>query len=142
MNIQSLMTENPACANPDTPIEEVAQMMVDCDCGMIPVLDSNGSGEPIGCITDRDIVIRCVAKGINPLDCAARDAMSEDPITISAQASSQEAEVLMANHQVRRLIVVDNSGQCIGVVAQADLALKEPEFETGQVIKEISRTFH
>jgi CBS domain-containing protein len=66
MNVGEIMTKDPACCTPDTGLQEVAQMMVDCDCGCIPVVDSEGSKMPVGMITDRDITCRVVAKGQNP----------------------------------------------------------------------------
>ena len=58
MQVRELMTTNPACCTPDTPIQEVARMMMRCDCGEIPVVDNRQSMRPIGVITDRDIVLR------------------------------------------------------------------------------------
>ena len=63
MNVAEIMTKDPACCTPDTSPQEVAQMMVECDCGCVPVVDSKDSKMPVGMITDRDITVRVVAKG-------------------------------------------------------------------------------
>ena len=68
MKVKEVMTANPACCLTDTGLQEVAQMMIDNDCGEIPVVESMEEKRPIGVITDRDIVCRTVARGLNPLD--------------------------------------------------------------------------
>ena len=72
MNVGEIMTKDPACCTPDTRLQEVAKMMVDNDCGCIPVVDDEGSKMPVGMITDRDITCRVVANGQNPLDLTAQ----------------------------------------------------------------------
>lgn len=139
MQIREMMSSQVATCNRNTSLQDVATLMIDNDCGMIPVVEENGSPKPIGTVTDRDIVIRSIAKGKNPIELSAGDIMSQQPVTIRQDASDDEAEELMAQHQIRRLIVVDGSGDCAGVLAQADLARKEPESETGRVVKKISQ---
>ena len=68
MQVKEVMTPDPACCVPETGLQEVAKMMVDHDCGEIPVIENKESRLPIGVITDRDIVCRTVALGTNPLD--------------------------------------------------------------------------
>jgi CBS domain-containing protein len=141
MNVKDLMSQDMAYCTEETPLHEIAQMMRDHDCGMIPVVNENGSRKPIGAITDRDIVMRCVAENINPLDCTASDVMTEDPITISASASEQEAEKLMAHHKVRRLIVMGDDDEATGVISQADLARNASPAEMGEMLREVSEPF-
>lgn len=139
MRVRDLMTDEVATCTPNTSLREVARAMVDCDCGMIPVVEGNGRRRAIGTVTDRDMVVRAVAHGKNPLDLSAGDIMSEAPVAIDRDASDDEAEELMATHQIRRLVVTDARGDCVGVLAQADIARSEPEDETGRVVKEVSR---
>ena len=137
MRVQEIMTSNPACCTPNTSLQEVAQMMVDCDCGAIPVVDSTESNRPVGIITDRDIVTRVVAKGG---DCSktVETAMTSDVVTVKEDADLREAEDLMKRRQLRRMLVVDDSGSCCGILAQADIARHGSEEEAGELLEEIS----
>ena len=83
MKVEEIMTKNPACCTADSKLQEVAQMMVTNDCGCIPVVENEESKKPIGMITDRDITIRTVAEGKNPLDLTAGDVMSDQVITVA-----------------------------------------------------------
>jgi CBS domain-containing protein len=139
MQVRDIMTANVTCCTPDTGLQDVAHLMVDCHCGCIPVCQSDGSKEPVGMITDRDIVCRAVAEGKNPLDLTAQDCMTTPVVTISPDASIEECCQLMEENLVRRLIVIDEEGICCGVVAQADLALHLPQDQTAEVVKEVSQ---
>ena len=137
MKVKDLMSKNPACASPDTSLEKVARMMLDHDCGSIPVLDA--SERPIGVVTDRDITCRTVAVGRNPLDMIANDIMSSTPVTVTAQMDATECFKLMEQHQIRRILVVDDQGACCGIVAQADVATNASKQKTAEVVSEISQ---
>jgi CBS domain-containing protein len=139
MKIKEIMTESPACCTPETSLTEVAAMFVDHDCGAIPVVDSLNTRRPIGVVTDRDIACRAVAKGLNALELTARDCMSSPSVTVSADAGLDQAIKLMEENRVRRLPVVDERGRCIGVVAQADIALSAGKGKTAEVVREISQ---
>jgi CBS domain-containing protein len=140
MNVQAIMTSNPACCTPDTPLPDVARMMVLCDCGAIPVVDNQDSGRLVGIITDRDITCRTVAQGKDPLDLTARDCMTTSVASITPNDSLQQCEQIMEDRQVRRIPVVDGNGCCCGIVSQADIARKASEHETAEVVREISMT--
>src|SRR4051812_9979599 len=107
MVVQDIMTENPACCTPDTGLQEVAKLMLDCDCGCIPVVDSGNSKMPVGMITDRDITCRVVAQGKNPLDLSARDAMTSTVVSVTPDTSLEDCMSLMEESQIRRIAVVD-----------------------------------
>src|SRR3989337_1174111 len=107
MNVQEIMTKDPACCTADTGLQEVAKMMVDNDCGCIPIVDNKNSKKPVGIITDRDIATRVVAEGRNPLDLTANDAMTTNVVTVTPQTSVEECCNLMEEHQLRRIAVVD-----------------------------------
>ena len=83
--VRDVMTPQPACAKPDTPLQEIAEMMVTNDCGEIPICDE--AGKPIGVITDRDIVCRLVAKGHDPMHATAKDCMSRRLVTCTPDKS-------------------------------------------------------
>lgn len=139
MNVEQIMTKNPACCTADAGLQEVAQMMVDHDCGCIPVVDDNKSKVPVGMITDRDITCRIVAKGKNPLDLTAGDAMTSTVISVTPETSVEECCNLMESSQIRRVAVVDESGACCGIVAQADIALTAQPEDVAEVVEEVSK---
>jgi CBS domain-containing protein len=139
MNVAEIMTKDPACCTPETGLQEVAQMMVDCDCGCIPVVDSEDSKMPVGMITDRDITVRVVAKGQNPLDLTAQDAMTSAVASVTPDTSLEECANLMEESQIRRVAVVDDNGCLCGIVAQADIANNAGEGTTAEVVQEVSK---
>jgi len=139
MKVQDIMTENPACCTPDAGLQEVASMMVDCDCGCIPVVDNEDSKMPVGMITDRDITCRVVAQGKNPFELAARDAMTSTVLSVRADTSLEECLTMMEEGKVRRVAVVDEKGAVCGIVAQADIATNAGDRATAEVVQEVSR---
>lgn len=141
MNIAEIMTAEPAFCAPGTPLQEVASLMVQHDCGQIPVCE-HGSLKPIGVVTDRDIVCRTIAKGLNPLIMNASACMSHPCVTVAADASLDECCHLMEKYQVRRLPVVDEKGQLCGIVSQADVAHHHLEAHAGRLLKSLSSPRH
>lgn len=140
MKVKDIMTKNPACATPTTSLRETAKMMVDNDCGCIPVIEDNENQKPVGMITDRDITIRTVADGKNPLEMTVSDVMSSNVITVSDDSTVEECCQLMEENQVRRVAVVDEKGMCCGIVAQADIAIKADDAKTDKVVEKISKS--
>ena len=136
MNVQDVMTRAPACATADMPLQEAARMMVDNNCGCIPVIDE--SGKAIGVITDRDIVCRTVAIAVNPLEKTVRDAMTSEVISVKVDASIEHCCDLLEENQIRRAIVVDENGRVVGIIAQADLA-RRSETLGGEVLAAVSK---
>jgi CBS domain-containing protein len=134
---RDLMTPDPACCSPHTTLDQVAKMMVLNDCGEIPVIDS--SNKPIGVITDRDIVCRVVADGKNPMAHTAEQYMSQPVVTVPADAAIDDVVTLMEKHQMRRALVVDEDGCCIGIIAQADLAWTDDAHDVAELVREVSR---
>jgi CBS domain-containing protein len=139
MNVSEIMTKDPACCTPDTSLQDVAKMMVDSDCGCIPVVDSKDSKMPVGMITDRDITCRVVAKGQNPLDLTAQDAMTTTVVSVTPETSIEDCCNLMEESQIRRVAVVDANGACCGIVAQADVANNASGSKTAEVVQEVSK---
>ena len=138
MRVRDIMTENPVYGVRETNLQEVAQMMVEYDCGSIPVVENQNTLRPIGVVTDRDIVCRIVAEGLNPLEMTAADCMSSPVVTVTPETSVEACGQLMEDHQVRRIPVIDQNGSICGMVAQADLALNAPRQVTAEVIQEVS----
>src|SRR5436190_23625129 len=104
MKVRDLMTPNPTCADPETTVEEIATLMKEEDIGCVPIIDEEG--QVAGVITDRDIVVRCIAEGKDPSECRADDVITPQSVCISPTADAKEAARLMAQRQVRRLPVV------------------------------------
>jgi CBS domain-containing protein len=142
MSVQTIMTPNPACCTVSTPLQEVAKMMLDHDCGQIPVVAEDGSRRPIGVVTDRDIVVRLVAQGSDPVQAKAGDAMSTPCVTVTCDTSLRECCDVMETSQIRRVPVVDANGELCGIVALADIALSGQDAKTVEVVKEVSATTH
>lgn len=138
MQVKDVMTADPACCTPETKLQEVAKMMVDHDCGEIPVVEDLKSKLPIGVITDRDIVSRTVARGLNPLELTVSDNMSRPCVTVTPEMSLEECCRVLEDNQIRRVPVVDAAGSCCGIVALADIALHAKEPIAGKVVKEVS----
>lgn len=114
--------------------------MRDNDCGCIPIVANDDDRKPIGMITDRDITLRTVAEGKNPLDLTARDAMTHSAVTATESMSVDECCNLMETNQIRRIAVVDQSGGCCGILAQADIAINAGDSKTAEVVQEVSRS--
>jgi CBS domain-containing protein len=134
---RDVMTVNPAFCFPETTLDQVAKLMVQHDCGEIPVVDK--AEKPIGVVTDRDIVCRVVAEGKNPLAYTAENCMSDPVITVSIDAPLDEVMSTMEKHQVRRVPVVDERGCCAGMIAQADVAWSGGEQDVAELVREVSR---
>src|SRR6267142_3048816 len=138
MQVKEVMTADPAWCISETGLQEVAQMMIDHDCGEIPVVESKETRLPIGVITDRDIVCRTIAQGLNPLDLTVADCMSKPCVTVTPDMSLEECSRIMEENQIRRVPVVDAGGACCGIVALADIARHAAKRETAEVVKEVS----
>ena len=134
-SIRDLMTPNPCSIDADQTVAHAAEMMRDEDVGLAPIVEGD---KLIGTVTDRDIAIRVVAEGKDPGQTTVREIASTNIVTIDPQQELDEALRLMAQHQVRRLPVVEEDGRLIGVVAQADVAREGDDSRTGQVVQEIS----
>jgi len=134
--VRDVMTQHPACCRPDTSLREVAEMMVASDCGEIPVCDD--ARNPIGVVTDRDIVCRLLAKGHDPLHATTRDCMSRPVITCTPEMSVDECARLMQRHQIRRVPIVDRNGTLVGMVSQADLARRGPQPVAAETLEQVS----
>jgi CBS domain-containing protein len=134
--VRDVMTARPRCVAPDTPLSEAAQLMESEDVGSLPVLD----GEQLaGMVTDRDIVIRAVAKGKDPRGMPVREVSTRDVVAVGSEEDLSEALKLMASHQVRRLPVVDDGNRLVGVLSQADVAMEAKEKAVGEMVEEISK---
>jgi len=131
------MTSAPQCCSSDTTLNDVANLMVEADCGEIPVTDA--SNRLIGVVTDRDIVCRVVAKGKNPSAVTAGECMSEPVIVVTEDTPIENVLAVMEENQIRRVPVVDAKGGCCGIIAQADIALSGRDGQVGELVREVSK---
>lgn len=134
-SIRDLMTPNPSSIDADKSVADAAKLMRDEDVGLAPIVEGD---KLVGTVTDRDIAVRVVAEGKDPEGTTVREIASTNLVTIDPQQELDEALRLMAEHQVRRLPVVEEDGRLVGVVAQADVARAGDDAQTGQVVQEIS----
>ncbi len=138
--VRDVMTTRPRCANAATSVGQVAELMAVEDVGAVPIL--NDDDALLGIVTDRDIVVRAVALGKDPRGMPVREIATTEPVTIGAGDRLADGLTLMADRQVRRLLVVDESGTLVGMIAQADVALVENEKTTGALVEQISEPPH
>jgi CBS domain-containing protein len=134
-SVADVMTARPRSATPDTPLEEVAQIMAAEDVGSVPLVDGD---RLVGIVTDRDIVVRAISQGKDPRGMPARLAASSELVAVTADQNLDDVLELMARNRVRRLPVVDEGDRLVGIVAQADVARAAKEKATGETLQEIS----
>ena len=133
--VQEAMTPNPTAVTPDTTVQEAAQLLKSEDVGSLPIVED---GRLTAVVTDRDLAIRVLAEG-RGADTTVREVASQDLVTIDPQQGLDEAARLMAEHQVRRLPVVEEDGRLVGMLAQADVAQAGHDELTGEVVEKISQ---
>lgn len=140
MQIRDIMSQDVVSCTPDTPLTQVAQLMIDRDCGAIPVVDDSETRRVIGMVTDRDITVRMVAQGINPCDRTAADCMSAPALTLPLEATLEQAQQELEAHQLRRMPVIDSAnGVCCGIITQADIARYAPSDRSAEILKRVSQ---
>lgn len=139
MKIREVMTENPKCCVPSDSAQKAARMLCEQNVGSLPVVVDQQSRKLIGMITDRDLCCAVVAEGLDPKQTSIDGLFSVEPITCREGENVEKCERAMQEHQVRRIPVVDGEGCCIGIVSQADLALKDKPEKVSKTVAEISK---
>jgi CBS domain-containing protein len=134
-SIKEVMTAEVRACEPTATVADAAKLMAQEDVGPIPVVED---GRLVGIVTDRDIVVNVVAQGKDVNSTTVGDIASRDLVTISPDQDMEAALSLLAQHQVRRLPVVDGD-RLVGIVAQADIARMGSDAKTGEVVQEISQ---
>ncbi len=133
--IRDVMTPEPRTVTADSTVAEAARLMRDEETGIAPIIEGE---RLVGVVTDRDIAIKVAAEGKDPQSTKVSEVASSNLVTIDPQQDLDEALRLMAQHQVRRLPVVEEDGKLVGILAQADVARHAGPERTGQVVEEIS----
>lgn len=137
--VRDVMTSNPKTVTEKESLQAVAKTMLDEDCGALPVVDQNR--KVIGIVTDRDIVIRVVAQGKNPSQSTVSDAMTKSAFSVREDDTMDRVYALMSEKQVRRVPVVNQKEEIVGIIAQADLATDVAQSrKLAKTVGEISET--
>ncbi len=136
-----VMTKDPVCCLSDDTASKVAQLMQRDNIGSIPVIDNDQTQKLVGIVTDRDLVLKVIARGHDAKITKVEAVMSHRVVTCAADDDLQKALDAMAKHQLRRIPVVDSNHKIVGIIAQADIAMRvnQPE-KTAELVKEISRS--
>lgn len=132
---REIMTSGAECIRENETLVEAAQKMRDLDIGSLPICGDDDRLK--GMVTDRDIVIRCVAEGKDPSEVRAGELGKGKPVTIGADDSVEDILRTMAQHKVRRLPVIDGH-RLVGIVSQGDVAKNLPEESVGELVEAIS----
>lgn len=134
MKIRDLMTTQVQWVTPTDNIQKAAQIMKSVNCGSVPVCEND---KLVGIITDRDIAIKAIAQ--NQTNATVSQCMSSNPVTCTPDCDAHEAADMMAQHQIRRLPVVDNTQKLCGICAIGDLATVDIHInEAGDALSRIS----
>jgi CBS domain-containing protein len=133
--IKESMSSNPCSVDADKSVAYAAKMMKDEDVGLAPIVEGD---KLVGTVTDRDIAVRVVATGKDPETTMVKEIATKDVVTVDPSQDLTEAVRLMAQHQVRRLPVVEEDGRLVGVLAQADVAQDATAEQTGRLVEQIS----
>jgi CBS domain-containing protein len=139
MKIKEIMSPSPACCTADDTVQNVAKMMCDMNVGSIPVVVDHQSLSLVGMITDRDLCCRVLAHGLDAKSTKIQEFVTYNPAICRDAENVENCERLMQEHQVRRIPVVDKENHVIGIVAQADLALKDKAERVHKTVAEISK---
>lgn len=122
MNVQEIMSTDVHIASPRDTLQSAARIMDEHDFGLLPVAEND---RLVGMLSDRDITVRAVARGLIPATCEVREVMSPDVMYIYDDESVKDAARNMSNLQVRRLPVLNRDKRLVGILSLADLALAE-----------------
>lgn len=137
MNANEIMTKEVYVCNPGDSLNEAARIMWDHDCGCVPIVDQ--MRRVVGIITDRDICMAAYTKGVPLGSICIESVMSEDVQSCQAEDSSESIEEIMMEHQVRRVVVVDDQNYLLGIISLSDLALAVVRTHEGPAQKPLDR---
>jgi CBS domain-containing protein len=135
MRLSNIMTGSIETVQPGATLAEAAKKMASQDIGSLPVCSER---RVVGIITDRDITVRAVARGLDPNQTRVQDVMTKDVLSCSADSEISAACELMEKRQVRRLLVTDGEDTPVGIVSLGDIALCLREHQSGEVLRKVS----
>lgn len=137
-NVKDIMAKNVACANPNASLVEIAKLMIDFDCGEIPLVENEANKRVVGVITDRDIVCRSLGQGNDPMKLTARDCMTSPAVTVTLDMTTEDCVEIMEEYKIRRIPVVDDNDILCGMIALADLIMEVDEEVAAEMVQEVS----
>ena len=135
MKLREIMTDNVEVIHPDDTLQTAAEKMRDRDIGFLPVCDGE---RLIGVLTDRDLITRALADGVESKAILGRDLVTSPAIYCFDDQSVDEAAKLMHDNQIRRLVVLSRDKQMVGVISLGDLAISASDKLTGDVLQSVS----
>jgi len=135
-----VMTKGPVCCLPNDSVAKAAELMKSENIGSIPVIENEQTRKLVGIVTDRDLALKIVSEGRDAKSTNVEAVMTRKVVTCLANDDLQKALDAMAEHQLRRIPVVNNDHKIVGIIAQADVATRvdQPE-KTAEMVKEISQ---
>ncbi len=136
-----VMTKKPVCCLPNDMVAKTANLMKRENVGSIPVIENEKTRKLVGIVTDRDLTLKIVAKGLDAKSTKVEAVMTRKLVTCRAEDDLQKALDAMSEHQLRRIPVVDKDNKILGIIAQADVATRvDKPKKTAAMVKEISRS--
>ena len=135
MRVQDLLKGNVITVRADASFQEVARKMAEEDIGFLPVVDQ--SGKAVGTITDRDIVVRLIAKGGDVKNARVEQVMTKDVVSVRPDEDLGKVADLMKDRKVSRVLITDQAGKPVGVISLGDLAERHDEGDVGRTVKEV-----
>ena len=139
MKIREVMSRDPICCVLSDSAQMVGKTLCDRNIGSMPVVVDHQSRKIVGMITDRDLCCSVIARGMNPKATQIGTLIASAPVTCRDGENIETCERLMQEHQIRRIPIVDAQDRVIGIVAQADLALKDTPERVSKTVAEISK---
>jgi CBS domain-containing protein len=138
---KKVMTRNTICCLPDDLVTKAAELMKSGNVGSIPVIDNEQTQKLVGIVTDRDLALNVVAAGLDPKSTKVEAVMTHEVVTCTAGADLKKALAAMAEHQLRRIPVVNRDNKILGIISQADVATRSNHpRKTAAMVKGISRS--
>jgi len=137
MKIKDIMTRDPEVVAPENTLRQAAEKMQAIDTGIMPVCTND---RLVGVITDRDITLRATAEGLDPFATQVADIMTDELVTCFEDQDVEEAERIMRDKQIRRLLVLNRNKDLVGIVSLGDIAVDTGDvIEAGETLQEVSR---
>jgi len=137
MKIKDIMTRDPEVVAPENTLRQAAEKMQAIDSGIMPVCTND---RLVGVITDRDITLRATAEGLDPFATQVADIMTDELVTCFEDQDVEEAERIMRDKQIRRLLVLNRNKDLVGIVSLGDIAVDTGDvIEAGETLQEVSR---
>ena len=137
MRVEEIMTRNPATVRINSTVQEAARLMAERDIGFVPIVDDNGAA--VGTVTDRDIAIRVVAKGLDARSSKLSDFGGNEVVCVQPQDDISRAQELMEQRQIQRILVCDQQKKPVGVISLQDLAEESDEKDVGETVRQVKQ---